>query len=67
MRGRGKRIIHIRRAIQQSCGRHEEETMWQVQAALRFGDYRTPEFDITPALGVTLIVTVLALIIHTGL
>ena len=41
--------------------------MWQVQAALRFGDYRTPEFDITPALGVTLIVTVLALIIHTGL
>ena len=41
--------------------------MWQVQAAFRFGDHRTPEFDITPALGVTLIVAVLALIIHTGL
>ena len=41
--------------------------MWQVHAALRFGDYRTPEFDVTPALGVTFLVAVIALIIRTGL
>jgi len=41
--------------------------MWQVYAALRFGDYRTPEFDVTPALGITFIVAVIALIIRTGL
>lgn len=44
-----------------------EEVMWQVYAALRFGDYRTPEFDVTPALGITFIVAVIALIIRTGL
>jgi hypothetical protein len=41
--------------------------MWQVHAAIRLGDYRTPEFDITPAIGLTFIATVVALIIHTGL
>ena len=41
--------------------------MWQVQAAFRFGHYRTPEFDITPVLGIALISAVFALIIHTSL
>jgi hypothetical protein len=41
--------------------------MWQVHAAFRFGRYRTPEFDVTPTLGVTLIFTVIALIVHTSL
>ena len=40
--------------------------MWQVHAAFRFGYYRTPELDVTPALGVTLIAIAIALIIHTG-
>ena len=41
--------------------------MWQVHAAIRLGDYRTPEFDVTPALGVTFLAAIIALIIHTGL
>ena len=41
--------------------------MWQVHAAFRLGDYRTPEFDVTPAIGVTLILAIVALIIRTGL
>lgn len=41
--------------------------MWQVHAAFRFGGYRTTELDVTPVLGVTLVVAVFALIIHTGL
>ena len=41
--------------------------MWQVHAAIRLGDYRTPEFDVTPALGLTLLAGIVALIIHTGL
>jgi len=41
--------------------------MWQVHAAFRFGRYSTPEFDVTPALGLTLAVTVITLIIHTSL
>ena len=41
--------------------------MWQVHAAIRLGDYRTPEFDITPAIGLAFIATIVALIIHTGL
>ena len=41
--------------------------MWQVHAAFRLGDYRTPEFDVTPAIGLTLIAAVVALIIQTGL
>jgi hypothetical protein len=57
---------HTRR-VQQSRSRREEEVMWQVQAAFRFGHYRTPEFDITPALGIALIASVIALIIHTSL
>ena len=41
--------------------------MWQVHAAIRLGDYRTPEFDVTPALGVTFLAAIIALIIRTGL
>jgi len=41
--------------------------MWQLHAAFRFGDYRTPEFDVTPVVGVTLIAAVVGLIIQTGL
>lgn len=45
----------------------EEAVMWQVHAAFRFGHYRMPEVDVTPALGVALTVVVAALIIHTGM
>ena len=41
--------------------------MWQVHAEFRFGDYRTPEFDLTPTLGVALIVALFALVVRTGL
>ena len=41
--------------------------MWQLHAAFRLGDYRTPEFDVTPALGVALILVTFTLIIHTGM
>jgi hypothetical protein len=41
--------------------------MWQLHAALRFGNYKTPEFDVTPTLGIVLIVGVLGLIIQTSL
>lgn len=41
--------------------------MWQLHAAFRLGGYRTPEIDVTPALGITLIAAVLGLIIRTGL
>jgi hypothetical protein len=46
-----------------------EQPMWQLQlhAVFRVGGYRTPEIDITPALGVSLIVALFALIIKTGL
>lgn len=41
--------------------------MWQIHAAFRFGDYKTPEFDVTPVLGLMLVVGVFALAVHTGL
>ena len=41
--------------------------MWQVHAAFRLGDYRTPEIDLTPVFGITLILASIALIIRTGL
>ena len=41
--------------------------MWQLHAAFRFEGYRTPEIDVTPALCITLIFTVLGLIIQTSL
>jgi hypothetical protein len=41
--------------------------MWQLHAAFRLGNYRTPELDVTPALGITLIVAVIGMIIRTGL
>ena len=40
--------------------------MWQLHAAFRLGDYRTPK-GVTPAIGLTLIAAVVALIIQTGL
>jgi hypothetical protein len=40
--------------------------MWNVHAAFRFGDYRTPEVDLTPALGVSAIVVVFLLILQTA-
>jgi hypothetical protein len=45
----------------------EEEIMWQLHAMFRLGGYRTSEFDVTPALAITLIVAVVGLIIRTGL
>jgi hypothetical protein len=45
----------------------EEDNMWQLHAAFRVGGYRTQEFDVTPALCVAMIVTVVGLIIRTGL
>lgn len=41
--------------------------MWQLHAAFRLGDYRTPEFDVTPALGIALVLATFALIAQTGL
>lgn len=40
--------------------------MWQLHAAFRLGDYRTPELDVTPVIGLTLIVAVVGLIIQMG-
>ena len=45
----------------------EEQIMWQVHAAFRLGDYRTPELDLTPALCITLIAGLVGLMISTGL
>jgi hypothetical protein len=53
--------------FQEPRDRREEEDMWQVHAAFRFGGYRTPELDVTPALCITMIVMVLGPIIQTGL
>ncbi len=41
--------------------------MWQLHAAFRLGDYRTREIDMTPALGITLLVAAFALIVRTGM
>jgi hypothetical protein len=41
--------------------------MWTVHARFRFGSYTFSEIDITPALGLSLIVSVFALIVRTGL
>ena len=38
--------------------------MWQVHAAFRLGEYRTREIDLTPALGLSSIVTVFLLILQ---
>ncbi|MEJ0076006.1 MAG: hypothetical protein WDO17_11260 [Alphaproteobacteria bacterium] len=40
--------------------------MWTVRAAFRFGDYETGEVDLTPALGVAAIVTVVLLMLQTA-
>ena len=61
-----KSILMTRTETEKPRGR-EEEAMWQVHAAFRFGRYSTPEFDVTPALGLTLAATVVVLIIHTSL
>jgi hypothetical protein len=41
--------------------------MWQLHAAFRWGDHRTPELDMTPVIGIMLIAAVVGLIIQTGL
>ena len=41
--------------------------MLQLHASFRLGDYRTPELDVTPVVGITLILAVLGLMIGTGL
>jgi hypothetical protein len=41
--------------------------MWQVYAAFRLGDYRTPEFDVLPAFCITMIAGLIGLIIRMGL
>ena len=41
--------------------------MWQVHAAFRFGDSRTSEIDITPAICLSVIAALFALMITTGL
>ena len=40
--------------------------MWTVHAAFRFGDFRTDEVDLTPALGVAAIVMVFFLLLQTA-
>ena len=45
----------------------DEGTMWQLYTTFRFGDYKTQEIDLTPALGIGLIVGVFGLIVRTGL
>jgi hypothetical protein len=40
--------------------------MWQVHAAFRLGGYRTPEIDVTPALGVVSFVAIAFLIIQNS-
>jgi hypothetical protein len=59
---------HYRMRPRSKNGRRQaqERAMWQVHAAFRLGDYRTPELDVTPAIGLTLIAAVVALIIQTG-
>jgi hypothetical protein len=59
--------MDARKGFQEPRDWREEKDMWQVHAELRFGGYRTPEFDVTPALCLTLIFTVLGLIIQTSL
>ena len=44
----------------------EEQAMWQVHAAFRLGGYRTPEIDMTPALGIFSILAVAFLIIQNS-
>lgn len=40
--------------------------MWNVHAAFRVGDYRTPEVDLTPALGVSALLAVFLLILQSA-
>jgi len=54
-----------------SCGNRnefasEEAAMWTVRAAFRFGDFQTAEVDLTPVLGVSAIVAVVLLMLHTA-
>jgi hypothetical protein len=54
-------------ALDEVFVRPKEEAMWQLHAAFRLGSYRTPELDVTPVVGITLIVAVIGMIIQTGL
>jgi len=40
--------------------------LWTVRAAFRLGDYQTGEVDLTPALGVGMIVVVFLLMLQTA-
>ncbi|MGB9364692.1 MAG: hypothetical protein WCE79_01630 [Xanthobacteraceae bacterium] len=40
--------------------------MWTVHAAFRVGDYQTDEVDLTPVLGVGMIVVVFLLLMQTA-
>jgi hypothetical protein len=40
--------------------------MWTVHAAFHFGDFRTAEVDLTPVLGVGMIVVVFFLMLQTA-
>ena len=40
--------------------------MWTVRAAFRFGDFQTGEVDLTPALGVAMVVVVFLLMLQTA-
>jgi len=44
----------------------EEAAMWTVHAAFRFGEFRTAEVDLTPVLGVGMIVVVFFLMLQTA-
>jgi hypothetical protein len=41
--------------------------MWQLYATFRLEDIESPEVDLTPAIGIGLILAVLGLVIRTGL
>ena len=41
--------------------------MWQLYATFRLGDFKSSEVDLTPTLGVSLIVAVIGLIVRSGL
>jgi hypothetical protein len=53
------------------CSRRNENRrgliMWQLYATFRLGDFESTEVDLTPAIGIGLILAVLGLVIRTGL
>jgi hypothetical protein len=45
----------------------QEDAMWQIHAQFRFGDIHTGEIDLTPVMGLCLLLGTFALMIGTGL